>query len=972
MVKFIIFLCLLSFTLFAQSWFTNEQAGDLMVSGKGFNQTGGPLLFNHPNGLATNGTNLVACDRFNNRVLVWNTAPTVWNTSPDIVLGQSNFNTNNPGTSKSQMNWPGNASVGDGGKLAVTDTYNHRILIWNTFPTSSGQAADISIHLPTIWANMGSPGNRWEWPWGVWTDGTKLAVTATQGSQILFWNSFPTSDNQNPDFTITHSHFGTPRNISTDGSTYFAVGDHNAKVSGDEAGTFFWNSYPSYTNQPYDFYRQGWIKGTKLPDGKFIAGGDFYIYTWNSVPTTASYNPDYTAQPTNYSNGDAPDVVYVNSNDKIYVNNYNGNNVYVYNSYPTGSSPNPSFALSVSDISINSLNSMGYIQNPVFATDGTRLIVASDFDYKFYVFNSFPTTSGQIYDESILTRTIDLPPWDIAVHNSKFIAVGKKKVCIWNDVNNINTSPSTTYNNSIGTAIFSELRGVAVDNSLFSIGDYDGKVWIWYGYPSSSSDNPDITLDFGTAKLGRLSSDGTYLTVVQQDPAGIYVYKVDDLAIGLTTPFKSYTGLDPAINLPTEAITFNGSIAIANTNYSTILLWEDINDFPNTTNMKVIGQSTNSSSNIPQIGHNRLFLPATLVYHNNMLWVGETKFSSRIIRFSYPTTSNTQTITAGSTSPVTFGSTWLTVQFTTANSSNIQLNVNRYPFTAGGTLPTGLTNIAQVYWKINTISGTMDGTYSLTIDVSSIGGIVMKDSLKLLRRTGIGTSWINLGKPTSVSGNNVTWTGLTNFSDFTLAGDDDDSNPLPVELTFLTAKAIDNKVILNWSTSNEVNNYGFEIERMIEETRNSSFLQFDWQTIGFVLGNGNSNSTKEYSFIDENPMGDKLRYRLKQIDIDGSISYSNEIEVQLGSPKEFALHQNYPNPANPNTTITFSIAKDGLTTLKIYNIIGEEILTLLNDELVSGKLYHIKLNISNLTSGNYLYKLENNGEFIVKKFTVLK
>ncbi len=953
--------------LFAQPWFTDNQFADLMVSGKGFNQTGGPLLFNHPNGLASDGTNLIVCDRFNNRVLIWNTAPTVWNANPNLVLGQTNFTNNNPGTSKSGMNWPGNASVSSGGKLAVTDTYNNRILIWNSFPASSGQAADISLHLPTIWANMGSPGNRWEWPWGVWTDGTKLAVTATQGSKILFWNSFPTSDDQNPDFTIGHSHFGTPRNISTDGSTYFMVSDHNAKVSVDEAGTFYWNSYPTSADQPYSFYKQGWIKGTKLSDGKFIAGGDFYIYTYYTVPTSADSTPFQTAAPTYYSNGDAPDVVYASS--RIYVNNYNGNNVYVYNTYPTSGSPDPSFALSVSSHTINSLNSMGYIQNPCFATDGTRLIICSDFDYKFYVFNSFPTSSGQVYDQSISTKTYDLPPWDIAIHNSKFIVVGKKKLCIWNDANNINTSPSTTYSNSIGTAVFNDLRGVAVDDNLFSVGDYEGKVFIWYGYPSSSSDNPDITLDFGSAKLGRLSSDGTYLTVVRQDPAGIYVYKVADLAIGLTTPFKYHTGSDPAINLPTEAITFNGSIAIANTNYSTILLWQDINDFPNTTNMKVIGQSSNSSSNIPQIGQNRLFLPGTLLYHNNMLWVGEVKFSSRVLRFSFPSTSNTQTITAGSTSPVTFGSTWLTVQFTVANSNNILLNVNRYPFTAGGTLPSGLTNIAQLYWKINTISGSMDGTYSLTIDVSSIAGISDKTTLRLLRRAGVGAGWVNLGTPSSISGDNVTWSGLTSFSEFTIASDD--SNPLPVELTFLTAKTDAGKVILNWSTANEINNYGFEIERMKVETRHASSLQLDWQTIGFVQGNGNSNSVKIYSFTDENPIGDKLRYRLKQIDNDGSISYSNEIEVELGIPNDFDLTQNYPNPFNPVTKIQYSLSNRQLVTLKIYDVLGNEVVNLINEYKEPGK-YEIDFNANELSSGVYVYKLTAGPYSASRKMVILK
>jgi hypothetical protein len=259
-----------------------------MISGVDFNNTGGALTFNHPNGLASNGSNLLVCDRFNNRVLIWNTAPGNWNTPPDLVLGQANFTSSNPGTGKGNLNWPGNASVSANGKLAVADTENDRILIWNSFPTSNGQAADISIHLPTI-CPINVP-KKWEWPWGFWTDGTKLAAVATQGSTLLFWNTIPTSDNQAPDYTITHANFGTPRNISSDGSTYFFVGDHNAKVNGIP-GTLFWNNYSSASNQPYNFYRDEWIKGTKLSNGKLMAGGIRKIHVWNNVPVNATQNP---------------------------------------------------------------------------------------------------------------------------------------------------------------------------------------------------------------------------------------------------------------------------------------------------------------------------------------------------------------------------------------------------------------------------------------------------------------------------------------------------------------------------------------------------------------------------------------------------------------------------------------------------------------------------------------------------------
>ena len=825
-MKILTLLILFSIQLFSQAWFTTLQSATLMVSGVDFNNTGGPLKFNHPTGIATRDSNFILCDRFNNRVLIWNTAPGVYNANPNLVLGQSNFTTNNPGTSKSNMNWPGNASVGSNGKLVVADTYNHRILIWNSFPTTNGQAADVSIHLPTI-TPLSAP-QKWEWPWGVWTDGNKLAATATQGSTILFWNSIPTADNQSPDFTITHTHFGTPRTICSDGSTYFIVGDHNAKVSGDQAGTFFWNTYPTTADQPYDFYRNEWIKGTKLPDGKFIAGGNASIYVWDTMPTNASSHPTTTITPSYYNSGDGPDVI--RAKERIYINNYNGNTVLVYNVTPTASS-HPNFAVGVSSHLYNTLDSIGYIQNPVFATDGTRLIVASDFDKKFYIYNTFPTTSGVFPNQYISTSSYDLAPWDIALYGTKFVAIGKKKVCIWNDNSNLSTTPSTTFNDNIGTATFSDLRGVALDNDLFYLGDYDGKVFIWNGIPPNASTNPALTLNYGSNKLARISSDGQYLCVVQQEPAAVYVYKVDSLKVGNTTPFKEILTTNVKINLPTEAITFGGSLAIANTNYSTALLWQDINNAPDTNYMVILGQEHNYTSNTPQIGQNKLFLPGSLLYANDGLWVGEIKFSSRILKF-------------------------------------------------------------------------------------------------------------------------------------------DDLSIVPVELISFKAKAEKNKVILSWNTATETNNYGFEIERKV---RKASSFSDRWEKIGFIYGNGNSNSPKEYSFIDETFKAGTVSYRLKQIDNDGSFSYSPVVKVDIYVPKEFSLKQNYPNPFNPKTTISFTLEEAGFTSLKIYNALGQELMTLLSNEyLEAGEYHRVEFDGSKLSSGMYLAKLWSGNKVEMKKMLLIK
>ncbi len=195
-------------------------------------------------------------------------------------------------------------------------------------------------------------------------------------------------------------------------------------------------------------------------------------------------------------------------------------------------------------------------------------------------------------------------------------------------------------------------------------------------------------------------------------------------------------------------------------------------------------------------------------------------------------------------------------------------------------------------------------------------------------------------------------------------------SPLPVELLFLTAEAKEGKIILRWQTVTEINNYGYEIEReLIEE---ASAKKEGWTKIGFISGSGNSNSLKIYSFEDKEAPYGRLKYRLKQIDIDGSFSYSSEVEIINKVPKIFSLKQNYPNPFNPITTIEFTIPEDGMVELKIYDILGREIETLIKEELPSEKLHRVEFDGSKLASGIYFYRLESKNHTAIKKFILMK
>jgi hypothetical protein len=205
-------------------------------------------------------------------------------------------------------------------------------------------------------------------------------------------------------------------------------------------------------------------------------------------------------------------------------------------------------------------------------------------------------------------------------------------------------------------------------------------------------------------------------------------------------------------------------------------------------------------------------------------------------------------------------------------------------------------------------------------------------------------------------------------------------DPVPVELVSFTAIVQSNSVYLKWKTVTEKNNYGFEVQRSTIGVQSS-----EWQVLKFITGNGTTTHPHKYSFTDEEILGGTYKYRLKQIDYNGTFEYYEELEIEVGSPIEFSLEQNYPNPFNPTTKIKFTIpqsvikseAKQSqLVTLKVYDVLGNEIATLVNEEKLAGS-FEVEFSATggdayNLTNGVYFYTLNTGNFFSTKKMILLK
>ena len=594
-----------------------NETGDILLSGYGFDNAGGANKLNHPVSISANYGKLAVTDRFNNRVLIWNTIPSS-NTPPDLVLGQANFTTHNSGTGLNNMDFPGQVIITPDGKVLVADSDNNRVLVWTSFPTSSGQTADYALPI-TNYVNFGD-----SWPWGVWSDGTKVVVTATVAKAVLFWNSFP-GPSTSPDVVLTSSQVGTPRSILSDGN-YVMLGDENANGpcigSNGTRSTHVWTSWPTSSRDP-DACIDNWLAGT-IHDSKIygIAAGGETMYFYDELFTSTQElqvnvkiaNP---GEGHRWAGGDDGGATVVDG--KLFVAEYNGNRISVFDTIPTSPTEKPDWALLANEPTDYPLIDEFIIQNPIIDSNGSMLFVSSDFDRSLSIWKQLPGSSGATPD--IVMRRFDQPPWDLVVHGKEIYLAGGNSVFGWSDIEDtINTGNYSFDLNekSIGNITFQGVRGIAYNGSYFAVADSGSDtIYIWEGVPEKS-DNPTYSLP-NLTNLGRIDMNDTHLAIGCY-PGGSS-FKVLELSSLSAPSYQTVPGQD----CPSE-VSFNEKGFFIPSD-DKIIGWNSISDalagssptmsFGGRTDKTNMG--TKMASGISWDG-----------YH---FWVGEYKFSNRLLGF---------------------------------------------------------------------------------------------------------------------------------------------------------------------------------------------------------------------------------------------------------------------------------------------------------------------------------------------------
>ncbi len=675
-------------------WFKTGQEADIVLYATDFNESGGPAFMNHPSKIATDGKRLIVSDTWNHRILIWNEIPAQNNQKPDLVLGQPDFQSNTAGLGPDRMNWPIGVAT-DGRRLLVGDGFNDRVLIWNEFPTRNGQPADIVLGADDFntWPtdierkkDVRDPTKRIYWPWDIWTDGQKVIVTSTVDGSVLLWNTFPTENNQPADLVLGRTNFstrfsdinpinqladlGTPRAIASDGQR-LVIGDYSTRAA------FVWNEFPTRNGQPADFLlnviydkNEGSpadVMGATIWNGKLFAASFHKVFVWNNLPTSSNHE-DFSigsGQARTVNRAGMNSVYDVETDgERLFVADTNNNRVLIWNEMPQ-SNKDPDIVLGQPDFETNRLNSRNSFSNPVPYSDGERLFIGSDFYNGIAIYNKIPDESKSEADVVINASWLG-GAQQITSDGQKMIVANREagRILIWNSIpEKDNQKPDVIlgthtdlefWRHGKGRIGLNEPVGVATDGTRLFVSDNgNNRILIWNQIPVQNQTPADLVLgqrDFDSAEAGSrlnqfsspgfISTDGKRLIVSDNGNRRVLVWnniptinnQAADFSINVINHSDEFSATSRVS--PTGVWVYNNSLFVADGSNNRVVVWSRFPESEMNEPDIVLGQP-DFQSTYPVNSKDRLHIfPNSVNFDGTFLWVGETKWSNRLLRFS--------------------------------------------------------------------------------------------------------------------------------------------------------------------------------------------------------------------------------------------------------------------------------------------------------------------------------------------------
>ena len=524
--------------------------------------------FAYPFGVASDGTKLFVSDVFNARVLVWNTIPTVDNTPPDFVLGQPDFESNTAALTQSGLLNPYEIHVG-GGKLLVGDYSNRRVMIWNLPITANNQPADLVLGQPNFTTlTYAVDASTSHGPDGVWTDGTKVLMADYRAHRVMIWNTFPTANGQAADLVLGQANFATagaattsttmfrPWDVKSDGTRIAVADSGNQRV-------LVWTSWPTANGQAADvvlgqpnFTSSSANQGLDNPTGQTMYGPTELFFTADHLLVSDANNNRILKfdLPTLASNVSAVGVVgqeslllnknsapasgttntnlsgptdSVSDGTRLAVADCNNNRVLLWNEAPLHNEA-ADFVLGQPDMISSSANNGGVsaksLKCPIsVAFVANKLYVVDNGNNRVLIYNTFP--QADFVDADAVIGQIDFisnaanaggisgstfsDPRAIFTSGTKLAISdsGNNRVLIWNNIPSSNVAadlalgqPNLTSNagnnGGISASTFYYPEGkVWLDGTKVVVADaWNNRVLVWNSWPTSSGQAADTVI----------------------------------------------------------------------------------------------------------------------------------------------------------------------------------------------------------------------------------------------------------------------------------------------------------------------------------------------------------------------------------------------------------------------------------------------------------------------------------------------